>query len=231
MSLFSFTGWVGQLCSTESSTDSHSLHLITLPTPGVFPHSHIQSWITGTAFYVFIYFNWRTFILQYCDGFSHISTWISHRYTCVPPILNPPPTPLPIPPLQAFPEHQLWVPCFMHWTGPGHLFTYGNVHVLMRFSQIILHCPPTESESLFFMFVSPLMCCMQNHCNWYISVSISLLCEKRKVRNPRASNILSKWCQSCPHLFHSYPIGWNWSCGHTVLQRRVGNVGCSKAAS
>jgi len=122
MSLFSFTGWVGQLCSTESSTDSHSLHLITLPTPGVFPHSHIQSWITGTSFYLFIYFNWRTFSLQYCDGFSHISTWISHRYTRVPPILNPPPTPLPIPPLQAFPEHQLWVPCFMHLTGPGHLF-------------------------------------------------------------------------------------------------------------
>ena len=45
-----------------------------------------------------------------------------------------------------------------HWSS---VFTYGNVHVSMRFSQIILHCPsPTESESLFFMLVFPLLCCM-----------------------------------------------------------------------
>ena len=33
--------------------------------------------------------------LQYCDGFCHTSTWIGHRYTCVPPswIPFPPPSP------------------------------------------------------------------------------------------------------------------------------------------
>ena len=32
-----------------------------------------------------INFNWRIITLQYCDGFCHTSTWIGHRYTCVPP--------------------------------------------------------------------------------------------------------------------------------------------------
>ena len=37
-------------------------------------------------------------------------------------------------------------------------FTYGNVHVSMLFSQIIPSSPsPTESRSLFFMSVSPLL--------------------------------------------------------------------------
>ena len=32
----------------------------------------------------FIYFNWRIITLQYCGGFCHTLTWISHRCTCVP---------------------------------------------------------------------------------------------------------------------------------------------------
>ena len=43
----------------------------------------------------FIYFNWRLITLQYCGGFCHTLTWISHRYTYVPPpIPNLPPQPL-----------------------------------------------------------------------------------------------------------------------------------------
>ena len=33
-------------------------------------------------------FNWRIIALQYCVGFCHTSTWISHRYTYVPSLLN-----------------------------------------------------------------------------------------------------------------------------------------------
>ena len=31
-----------------------------------------------------IYFNWRLITLQYCSGFCHTLTWISHGFTCVP---------------------------------------------------------------------------------------------------------------------------------------------------
>ena len=34
--------------------------------------------------FVFIYFNWRLITLQYCSGFCHTLTWVSHGFTCVP---------------------------------------------------------------------------------------------------------------------------------------------------
>ena len=58
--------------------------------------------ITGHCFlFFFIYFfnfNWRLITLQYCGGFCHTLTWISHGCTCV---LHPEPpshlTPHPLP--------------------------------------------------------------------------------------------------------------------------------------
>ena len=70
----------------------------------------------------FLFLNWRMLTLQYCDGFCHTSTWMSHRCTCVPPAWTPAPTFLPTPSLWVVPEHQLWVSCFMHQTCAGHLF-------------------------------------------------------------------------------------------------------------
>ena len=32
-----------------------------------------------------IFFNWRIIALQYCAGFCHTTTWISHKYTYIPP--------------------------------------------------------------------------------------------------------------------------------------------------
>ena len=51
-----------------------------------------------SSFFFFpFYFNWRLITLQYCGGFCHIFTWISHGYTCVP---HPePPSHLPFHPL------------------------------------------------------------------------------------------------------------------------------------
>ena len=44
---------------------------------------------------------------------------------------------------------------------PVTYFTYGNVYVSMLFSQTILPSPsPTESQSLFFTSVSPLLPCV-----------------------------------------------------------------------
>ena len=72
-------------------------------------------------FNLFIYFNWRLITLQYCGGFCHTFTWISHGCTCVP---HPePPSHLPPhPTLRVIPVHQPWAPCLMHQTWTGNLF-------------------------------------------------------------------------------------------------------------
>ena len=47
----------------------------------------------------FIFISWRLITLQYCRGFYHTLTWISHRFTCVPhpePLSHLPPHPIPL---------------------------------------------------------------------------------------------------------------------------------------
>ena len=88
-----------------------------------------------------IYFNWRLITLQYCGGFCHTLTWISHRCTCVPHP-KPHPTPLSIPSLWVVPVLQLWVPCFMHQTWTGHL-----VHIWYTCFNAILSNHPTLTFS------------------------------------------------------------------------------------
>ena len=100
------------------------------------------SCIEGRFF--FFFFNRRLITLQYCSGFS-IHWHESAMGVLVCPILNPPPTSLPIPShpsglsqrdlnwetLEArlgfpggfpFQVHHPWVPCLMHRTWTGHLF-------------------------------------------------------------------------------------------------------------
>ena len=53
-------------------------------------HVHITSFFFFKIYFNLFIFNWRTITLLYCVGFCHISTWISHRYTCVPFLLSLP---------------------------------------------------------------------------------------------------------------------------------------------
>ena len=49
-------------------------------------------------YFLKIYFNWGLITLQYCGGFGHTFTWISHGCTCVPhpePLSLLPPHPIP----------------------------------------------------------------------------------------------------------------------------------------
>ena len=51
-------------------------------------------------FFPFIFISWRLITLQYCSGFCHTLTWISHEFTCVP---HPDPSShLPLHPIPLF---------------------------------------------------------------------------------------------------------------------------------
>ena len=48
-------------------------------------------------FFLFFFISWRLITLQYCSGFCHTLTWISHGYTCIP---HPdPPSHIPLHPI------------------------------------------------------------------------------------------------------------------------------------
>ena len=72
-------------------------------------------------FFPFIFISWRLITLQYCNGFCHTLTWISHGVTCIP---HPdPPSHLPLHPIPlGLPSAPALSTCLMHPTWAGDLF-------------------------------------------------------------------------------------------------------------
>ena len=88
-------------------------------------------------------FNWKRIALQYCVGFCHISTWISHRHTYAPSLSNLLLTSHPTPPHPSrssqstgfeLPESHSKLPLAIY-------FTYGNIYVSMLLFQFVPSSP------------------------------------------------------------------------------------------
>ena len=96
-----------------------------------------------------IYFKWRLITLQYCGGFCHTSTWISHGCTCIPPSWTP--LPLPSPPHPSGLSQSTSFECPDSCIGLVLViyFTYGNIHASVLFSHI--------QKSVLYIYVS---CCL-----------------------------------------------------------------------
>ena len=87
---------------------------------------------------LFYYYFFFFFTLQYCIGFAinkHASTMGVHVF----PILNPPPTFLPIPSLWVIPVHQPQASCILHWTWTGDSFL---IWYYTCFNAILPNHPP-----------------------------------------------------------------------------------------
>ena len=97
-----------------------STSLISLVFKGL---SRVFSSTTLCLFFSFIFVSWRLITSQYCSGFCHTLTWISHGVICIP---HPdPPSYLPLHPIPlGLPSAPGPSTCLMHPTWAGDLFHY-----------------------------------------------------------------------------------------------------------
>ena len=100
--------------------------------------------------YKFIYFNWRLITLQYCIGFA-IHQRESATGIHMVPILNPPPSSLPVSSLWVIPVHQPQASSIMHWTWTGDLF---HIWYYTCFNAILPNHPTQVQKTVLYICVS-----------------------------------------------------------------------------
>lgn len=101
---------------------------------------------------LFFKFNWRAIAPQCCVDFCHTSTWMSHRYTYIPALLNLPLTFFSTPPLQVVTGRQAKVPALYSNFTLAIYFTHCNTYISMLPSQFVSSSPSLAvSISLFSM--------------------------------------------------------------------------------
>ena len=107
-----------------------------------------------TFFFFFVsYFNWRLIALQYCGGFCHILTWISHGWTCVPSSWTPshlPPHPMPLGCPRALALSALLHALNLHWSFILHMIIYMFQCYSLKSSNphLLSHSPKVRSLPL-----------------------------------------------------------------------------------
>ena len=96
------------------------LYIVLVSIRGYYP-----MWETASILFFFPHFffiSWRLITLQYCSGFCHTLTWISHGYTCIPHPDPPSHLSLHLIPL-GLPSAPGPSTCLMHPTWAGDLET------------------------------------------------------------------------------------------------------------
>ena len=98
-------------------------------------YSHVRIHISAPECILFIWIsflkfvvNWRIIAFQYCVGFCHTMSWISHKVTYVPSLLNLSPTFHTIPPLWGITEPQFEFPESYSKFPLAIYFTYVNLY-------------------------------------------------------------------------------------------------------
>ena len=101
--------------------------------------SQTHDWVTNSFFFLYnffqprypvlfiylfsiIFISWRLITLQYCSGFCHTLTWISHGFICVPHPESP----------------SLSLHAYMYWTTVDLQYYISFRYIAKRFNQSIL---------------------------------------------------------------------------------------------
>ena len=141
-------------------------HLLLHPIPQGHPSAPALSTLSHAS-----NLNWRLITLQYCGGFCHTLTWISHGCTCVPHP-EPPSHLLPYPIPQGHPSaptlSTLSHALNLDWRSISHMIIYMFQCYSLKSSHPWFLPHPTESKSLFFISVSLLLSLLSPLPQWQI---------------------------------------------------------------